>query len=601
MERTARGERAMRPSPNLRRSTRPTAGPLAAALLVASAIAPYAARAQDAPPAGAAPAVERMDVIVVNVEVWVTDKDDIPIRGLTASDFEILEDGKPMPITNFSEIGAEPGSARSPYATSPAAPPGGPVPPAPQAEPDEPGQLVVYFDQLHVTPMGTRRLLNDLKSFLASGPTPPERVLILRQSFDLFTEAPFGSTRQELEAALARLSESATLGAADARFGLSRLQDAWAIAQERPNPCRDFAVSARSEIATHIAAVDRGATATIENLQRTAQLLAALPGHKTLIFVSDSLETRPGAELVRFASNLCGGERELAELSHMGDAAQLIRRLQDFAEEANRNRVTVYPFQPSGIQGPSMMGPEQGSVDFFASSGVDSLLRSVRRDGLVELARQTGGRTVFDRNRFDDDLLRLGTDMASYYSLGYSPGRTTATGNHIIDVRLRGTLAKNARLRHRLGYRDRESEDVLQERLEGALAFGAMRNPLGVRLAVGTLGKADKGKYGMPLHVLVPTTAITFFPQQSGERARLRVAIQASNPKTRKREKLEQSFSPGRPASAQTLDLRLLLRLPEGVHVVAVGVRDELTGESSVVATTVAIEDPATGTAPGGH
>jgi len=63
-----------------------------------------------------------MDVIVVNVEVWVTDKKDIPIRGLAASDFEILEDGKPVPITNFSEIRTEPAAAPRPYATKTIAP-----------------------------------------------------------------------------------------------------------------------------------------------------------------------------------------------------------------------------------------------------------------------------------------------------------------------------------------------------------------------------------------------------------------------------------------------------------------------------------------------
>jgi VWFA-related protein len=592
----------MRTSRDPRCSPRSTVSRLAAvALLATSAMgAPRVARPQEAPPAEAPPTIERMDVVVVNVEVWVTDKKDIPIRGLAASDFEILEDGKPVPITNFSEIREEPAAAPRRVSSAKPTEPAAPATPAPPTE--DPGQLVVYFDQLHLTPVSTRRLANDLKAFLARGPMPPERVLIIRQNFDLFTEAPFGSTRQELDAALARISESATPGTADARFGLARLQQAWEMAQDRPDPCRAFSIDARGEITSHVAIVDRAASATLDNLRRTARLLAALPGHKTLLFVSDSLETRPGAELVRFANNLCAGERDLNELSHVADAAQLIRRLQEFAEEANRNRVTVYPFQATGLQPAAMMGAEQGSYEHFANSGVDSLLRSVRRDGLLELARQTGGRAVFDRNRFEDDLTRLGTDMTSYYSLGYSPGRTSGTGNHVIDVRLRGTLAKNAQLRHRLGYRDRESEDVLQERLEGALAFGAMRNPLGVRLAVGTLGKADKGKYGMPLHVLVPTTAITFFPQESGERARLKVAIQASDPRTRKREKLEQSFSPGRPASAQTLDLRMLLHLPEGVHVVAVGVRDELTGESSVVATTVAIEDPATGAKrPGGH
>ena len=44
---------------------------------------------------------ETVDVNVVNVEVYVTDKKGEPITGLKAEDFEILEDKREVEITNF--------------------------------------------------------------------------------------------------------------------------------------------------------------------------------------------------------------------------------------------------------------------------------------------------------------------------------------------------------------------------------------------------------------------------------------------------------------------------------------------------------------------
>lgn len=574
-----------------RRAPSGAAIPLIAALVLATIAWPTSARGQAE---SAPPLTESMEVVLVNVEVWVYDKDDVPVRGLTAADFEILEDGVPVPITHFAEIQAGGANARRLQVQLPATQQASPASPAPTAPvTEESPNLVLYFDQLHLSPTSTRRLAGDLKTFLASGPTPSDQVLIIRQGFDLFTEAGFGSTREQLDAALDRIAKSPSLAPVDSRAALSRLQDAWNRARELPNPCLVFSIDAKGEIATYLAQAQRSSAATLENLRRTASMLAALPGHKTMLFVSDSMETRPGAELVRFASNTCGGERELSELAFVGESVQLSRLLQGFSDEANRNRITVYPFQASGLRPSSAMGPEQAQFDIFTHSGVDSLMRSVNREGLLELARQTGGWAVVDRNRFAKELERLGTDMTTYYSLGYTPRRPGSTANHSIDVRTKGTLAKYTRLRHRLSYRDKEPADVLQDRLEGAVAFGAMRNPLGVRIAAGTLGQANAGSYGMPLHVLVPAAGIAFLPQQKGDQASIKVSILASNPKSRQRVKLEETFNPVRPPSTtELLDLRMVLQLSEGVHVVAVAVRDEVTGESSVVSTTVAIHDP---------
>src|SRR5262245_56409564 len=50
------------------------------------------------------PQTFRSSVDVVQVDVSVLDKDRRPVRGLTAEDFSILEDGKPRPIVTFLPV-----------------------------------------------------------------------------------------------------------------------------------------------------------------------------------------------------------------------------------------------------------------------------------------------------------------------------------------------------------------------------------------------------------------------------------------------------------------------------------------------------------------
>ena len=48
--------------------------------------------------------VDRVDVNVVNIEVFVFDKPGNRVVGLTKEDFEVLEDGQPVEITNFFAV-----------------------------------------------------------------------------------------------------------------------------------------------------------------------------------------------------------------------------------------------------------------------------------------------------------------------------------------------------------------------------------------------------------------------------------------------------------------------------------------------------------------
>ena len=47
---------------------------------------------------------EEIAVDIVNVEVYVTDKEGQPVAGLTIEDFEIYEDGRPVELVNFFTV-----------------------------------------------------------------------------------------------------------------------------------------------------------------------------------------------------------------------------------------------------------------------------------------------------------------------------------------------------------------------------------------------------------------------------------------------------------------------------------------------------------------
>ena len=78
---------------------------LASALLLASAAA-FTQEEQPAPIESSAArrqgaASERIEVDVVNVDVYVTDKKGNPVTSLAQGDFQVFEDEKKVKITNF--------------------------------------------------------------------------------------------------------------------------------------------------------------------------------------------------------------------------------------------------------------------------------------------------------------------------------------------------------------------------------------------------------------------------------------------------------------------------------------------------------------------
>lgn len=568
--------------------------PVLAAGLAALASVAATAQPQDADrPAFS----EVVDVQLVNVEVWVSDNRGRPVTGLSLDEFEVREDGRPVTVEFFSEV-TDAVAART------AAEPGDQTPaPAQEASAGgavaEPAHLVLYFDDLHLGPASRKQAIEDLRAFLDEEKFPAERVLIFRQDRDLVTEAYFGSSREELDIALERIGASPGMGGQSQqakRLAVQRLNQLWQDARvlassgssrrtTAPAPCESFVRRALPEVENSARIGRDRIGATLDHLTTTVRFLAALPGLKTLLYISDSLERSPGADLRDFITGVCPAGDRFRSLTPV---EELSTGFHELTRHANANRVTIYSLQTNGLRSSFLSLAEQSSIDFQGANPFNSSVREVERGGMAVLADETGGRAIFNRNQFDGELEQIANEMASYYSLAYRPPHGGDRGEHQIRVRVRG---RNLQVRHRRGYRDKSSDQRMSEQLDGALYLGLVENRLGVRLGAGRVRAAGGGKRRLPLHVMVPAARVAFLPFEDKEMAQIRVEVASRHAQTSKVVRDEKTFLVEAPPDrdTRTLDLVFNIDIPDGLNLVAVGVRDDATRETAFVSTTLAV------------
>src|SRR4029077_15843939 len=165
-------------------------------VLLLTAWAPALAAAPPAEPSFG----EALEVNVVNVDVYATDKDRQRVTGLGKDDFELLEDGKRVAISNFEVVAAD---------ASPAAAASGA---AAVRAPEDAENLVVYLDDFNIRPAHRARAVQQLGDFLAHKLAPGDRVMLVTYDLGLHVRFPFTSDPAVIAKGLAEISTLATHG-----------------------------------------------------------------------------------------------------------------------------------------------------------------------------------------------------------------------------------------------------------------------------------------------------------------------------------------------------------------------------------------------------
>jgi len=573
------------------------------AMLVAWGVAVPTARAEE-------PFSGSLEVNLVNVELWVTDMRGRQITGLTSDDFEVFEDGERVEITHFAEIregrtvvtprtGQPEDVARDDAGVAPA-----------------PATLVFYFDMLHLAPDKIASVVEDIKLSLDSSIVPAEQVLVVAQTNTVTVVAPLGSSRARIDQALdlvAATGSSSGLSQGEKYQELEFLHDQWELALEVAESMRRGAGNGRmvfgaatdfNELACahfvmtalpHIEAVSaqRSVTvaATIKHLSQTVSFLGGLPGVKTLVYLSDSLEVIPGTDLFTYATTLCRGNRDFREASLLPDT--LADRYLTLTSHASANRVTIYSVQSSGLRFDSGMSADQDSFDLpQGQSSIDFAVRAAEVAGMRVLAAQTGGRAVFNTNAFAKAFDSINGEMASYYSLAFVPLHGGDGKEHRIKVT---TTQSGMEVRHRRRYLDKSASARIAERLTTTLRLGVMENLHDVRLGAGQLRAAESSGWLLPLHVILPAERLTYLPREKGNAATLTVFYGNCDVQNRLSTIQQKRYNVPQPAimDENMLDLVVDVHVGTGVQVLGVAVVDEATNEASYLATNIDVEPPA--------
>jgi VWFA-related protein len=579
-----------------------------------------------------------VEVNVVNVDVYATDKNGKRVNDLRQGDFELLEDGRPVAITNFTPVRlANPGGPQVP-GSQPA--PGNPAvrdDKAAAQTPGDPWNLVVYVDNANIRPSHRTRALEQLREFLAGSVKPGDRVMLVTSDASLKIWQTFTSDPAALNSALNEMEKTSAHGSEidlerrNAFSEMMTLNEASMVELGPPcpvnivAPARAFADSRRADVRRSL-----GALTVLVNS------LSGVPGRKAVLHVSDGIPALPGEELFHFLLELCGGNgtagvgRATAPPSNSqnkliprdfdpqavydarmigpgayqaasqamidAQAFSVAKDLAALVGHANAHQVTMYTLQASGVSGTEASDASFGPDDrLFQFPSIGIAQRASLQESLQTLAEGTGGRAILNANDFRPDLAGMREDFATFYSLGYTPGHNGDGKEHKIEVRVKRS---GIHLRHRLSYRDKPALEKAVDRTLAALLYGIEDNPLEIAFEVGKQAPDPAGKPGVlavPIRLKIPLHKLAILNHEETFEGNLRLLV-ATRSEDGRSAPVRQVAVPIRIPRQQVLNAlgqfyvyTLTLQLAPGTHRVAVGVRDEIAATTSYLSQAVTV------------
>jgi VWFA-related protein len=594
--------------------------------------------AEKAKPASLTTFGEAVEVNVVNVDVYATDKSGKRVNDLRQGDFEVKEDGKGVAITNFVPVRLpSPGSPQTPSSQQ------APNSPALSGEPltRTPGDswnLVVYVDNSNIQPSHRTRVLRQLREFLAHSLSPGDQVMLVTSDAVLKVWQPFTSDPAALDAALQGIEKVSAHGPEidlerkHAFESMMTIQEISLLDPTDPVPCplniaqpaHDFASSRRSEIRRSLSA-----------LSILVNSLSGVPGRKALLHVSDGIPAVPGEELFQFLVELCGGSgtgglgrnpvpskaggrgetdrgatldpltvydaREYGPRAYQASsqgpsdsqAYSVAKELATLVAHANAHQVTLYTLQASGVSGTEASDPGFGPGDrLFQFPSIGSALRASLQESLQTLADGTGGRAILNANDWRPELAGLREDFSTFYSLGYTPVHNGDGKEHKIEVRVK---RPGIRLRYRLSYRDKPVIEKAVDRTLAALLYGIEDNPMQIAIDVGEQVPGPSGTIAVPIRLRIPLHKLAILNREETYEGSLRLLV-ATRSEDGRSAPVRQVAVPIKIPRKQVLGAlgqsylyTLTLQLQPGKHRVAVGVRDEIGATTSYLSQAVTV------------
>lgn len=567
------------------RSIKSTLGALAAMIICCLGLASQApAQTVPNPKPAADDDVLRIQNDLVQTDVMVFDKQGRFVNGLKQADFELRIDGKPQPVQFFERVMA--GSADE-EAQLTAARGGSGTTKGKEAAAvplDRGRTLFFYVDDLHLAPNDLPGIRKLLLKFIEKEMGQNDLAAIASVTGQIGFLQQLTDNKTVLRAAVDRL-KARTYSVTDLeRPPLTEYQalliDRYdreltdffvdAIIRDFPGTSRQMAESQiqgrAHQLLAQAANITTNTLAGIESMVRTS---SKLPGRKLVFFIS---------------SGFFVDDRN-------SDAGDRLRRI---TSAAARSGVVIYSLDARGLV--ASLTDASSSVVFDPTGRVEranggELIAS--QDALNALARDTGGRAVFNTNALDLGLSKALKETSVYYLLAWRPEAAAPIGGKFRHLSVTIPSRPDLQVRVRQGFFDvqpgntppaKPKETAKAEKppeavLREAITAAYPHSELPLSLTLNYLNTPDRGVV-LTASLAANLDSLTFTTSEGKAKAVLDVLGAVYNdqgkPGDSFNEKLvitassvEQTRNPD-----QTFVYNYKVYVPPGLYQVRIGVRD---------------------------
>lgn len=411
------------------------------------------------------PVRETAEVVLVEVPVRVTDKAGQPIRGLTAKDFELYDDGRKQAIVGFDAIDLARRDVERP-----------------QAEPLHPAarrHFLLLFDLSFARPGAVLAAQRAAKEFVLNGLSDRDFAAVATFSVEHGVRllATFSSDRVQLARAIDTLGLTVTedLSKDPLAFAFD-VKLIGAIGRGQGIGGKEGQAAAILESLETIASLNRArmdeyargrVTSLMQSFGGLARALDSVQGRKDVIYMSEGFESRllvGTRETDQERDWIVSGEQWKVDQEKRFGNTHLQQQVGWMSGLFRRSDCVVHAVDIAGLAKETEAGSEATAVR--------------GENALFEIANGTGGEVFRNDNDFRAQLERLTTSTSLVYVLAFRPERAGGEDRfHELKVKVR---APGARVSARAGYYEKRAFHVLSPLERSLSAADVIANEIAV-------------------------------------------------------------------------------------------------------------------------
>jgi len=541
--------------------------------------------------------IDQVEVTVVNIDVFVRDRDGRPVTGLEKGDFRLVQDGIEREISHFAAYSedvlgklAGPGPGAEPEAQPQPAEVGDDAggtrtePATTAVTPVEPVFIVLYVDNENLRPHDRNRVLAQIRRFIRGVMKPHVRIMVVSAARSATIVQPMTDDPKAVEDALRSLVRSYGARVDDDRdrgriiHDLQELPVDAASGGSRQSRAAARELEERIRVYGEELAIELGSSTGA--LREVLTTLAGLQGRKVLVHVSNGLPAVPARDLIDWYGDVNQRASTLPLL------ARFNRRylFEALASSANAQGVTFYTIDATGLGGDAPSSAEYLRPVDPLYAGLYSLNH---QEPLLLLAERTGGRALVGSNDVAGMLDSLRDDLFTYYSIGHTLPTTGADTVHRIEVEIPGHPEFEVIYRRTLVEKSLETQ--VQDTVVSGLMLALDDNPMGLELRAGTTAATAEDRWLLPIELSLPIESVAMLPERDEVVGRVVVFVANRDSEGRQSDVQRRQFELRMPVAdyqrrqneRYVAEFDLLLNA--GEHRVVVGTLDPVTRQASFV------------------